>query len=378
MVRPSPLRPGNPPPPRPITVIPSFPPALDPRFDALECAWREGVWRDATLAEAALIITLYESSAHRTGSRARSRSLVLAGRGSPQRMRARRCVPLRAPHRACRRRTPQRRMCVPPAGEPAEGPGYGGFECAAMGYRVGRARRGGKEGVLGRVATSWRATCMVLRCADGVGMANVLPPAVPEPSVRLRAAVGRTVRATNALWMLFCRSMRFAHFCGNVRAASAHGRRRDVARDAHECNLYTAGAHPYLCRGNVSKGLRLWENDPSLGAARCATFRVSREWTALHKRLATHCRPAGVEPPLGNSGYAPRRHPRVLTAVYSIQFSCPPLPSLPSRPDLSYPSLAPHPPPHPHRSPSLYSPPSNRRLRNSLNLAVPSAGWWIV
>ncbi|KAJ7482450.1 hypothetical protein FB451DRAFT_1441709 [Mycena latifolia] len=315
----------SPSPPQPASL--SFLPAVGPRFvqpalstcgvgargDALERTWREGLWRDATLAEAALIIALYESSVHPEYHR------------DPFAFLARHA---RAHHRGCCL------MRAPPAGGAAARPRHGGLERVAVGRTRG-ARGRGATAMLGRADGAWQ--CESRRITSCSSQTRCMPPSAVDD----RAGTRRT------------RSGRCSAGACSLRTSA--GRREawhetQAIQDAlavHGCNLQTAVA--YLCRENVSNAQMIitkmlrslqglspgnlpgplfnrrqaeeWiqyqneviqrvtlsiqclsdprgrsarlRNDTSLGAAQCATFLVPRECDpALHKRLAAHSRSA--------------------------------------------------------------------------------------
>ncbi|KAJ7451943.1 hypothetical protein FB451DRAFT_1051080, partial [Mycena latifolia] len=257
--------------------------------DALERAWREGVWRDATLAEAALIIALYESSAHPEYHPDRlARALVFldeilgalgltaADASAPDVCRyARGAAPVVdvRPSVEC--------ACLPPGSPPRDLDTVGSSALPwdpAWDARAVRAEEVRRLcwGALS-VATSWRTECMALGRPDGgVGMAMcepanyllLFPNEVYDRERGGRSGGDAGAHAKNAIWALFCRSMLLANFCGNVagRPADTPGAQESRAEmlqeawhetqaiqdalDAHGCNLHTAVA--YLCRENVS------------------------------------------------------------------------------------------------------------------------------
>ncbi|KAJ7208204.1 hypothetical protein GGX14DRAFT_543424 [Mycena pura] len=274
--------------------------------DALELAWRppaddpgsEGAggggappWVDASLAEAALLLALYEASAHpayhpdRLARALRLLDDVLAALGLTRLDAARpdacRFAHGAAPVVAAPPPPPAACTCLPPGTPPPSArlpwdPSWG-----VRALRDEECRRV-VWGALS-LATSFRAECMALRKPDACRALRMCDPAnylVLFPNElydRSGGGGGRTdaARAThpkNTIWALYCRSMLLANFCGNVvgdggpanppqtrdereteveelNEAWNEAQAIQEALDAHVCNLHTAVA--YLCRENV-------------------------------------------------------------------------------------------------------------------------------
>ncbi|KAJ7462875.1 hypothetical protein FB451DRAFT_1404059 [Mycena latifolia] len=221
---------------------PSFPPAVDPRFvqstpsawsatrrvsraaflrhatqDALERVWRVGVWCDATFAEAALIIALYESSAHPVYHPDRlARTLVFLdeilsalGLTAADATTPDVCRYARGAASVVAVRPSAECACLPP-GSPPRDLDTGGSSVLPWDARA-------EEHLL------------------------LFPNEVYDRERGGRAGGN----AKNAICALFCRRMRLAHFGANV-AGRAAWHETQAIQDAHGCNLHTAGA--YLCR----------------------------------------------------------------------------------------------------------------------------------
>ncbi|KAJ7776535.1 hypothetical protein DFH07DRAFT_911882 [Mycena maculata] len=273
--------------------------------EALERAWREGVWLDASLAEAALIIVLYESSAHPeyhpdrlaralgfldevlsvlglTALDAGSADVCRYGHGAAPVV----DVP---PGAQC--------ACVPPRDRDS-------VYASALPWDPRWDAREIRDEECRRLcwcalalATSFRTECMALARVDACAGLRLCDPASylvlfpNEMYDRGGLSSGRDdgrggTHPKNAIWALYCRSMLLANFCANVvaRSAESHEDREGQgealqeswneaqaiqdALDAHVCNLHTAVA--YLCRENISnaqmivtKGLRSLQGLPA-------------------------------------------------------------------------------------------------------------------
>ncbi|KAJ7616023.1 hypothetical protein FB45DRAFT_935136 [Roridomyces roridus] len=268
--------------------------------DALERAWREGVWLDASLVEAALILVVYEASAHpeyhpsRLAQAFRVLDDALATLGLTSFDAGMRDVcryasgaaPLAdapSPSGPCR--------CIPP-GSPAPArdavwpralpwdPSWGAHE-----IRDEECRRVCWSAL--SLVTSFRTECLAfsrpdecekLRMCDPSSYLLMFPNELYE---RGRRDAGGGTHAKNSVWALYGRSMLLANFAANVVERGGKSRDRDEREstgealqeawqetqaiqdelDAHVCNLHTATA--YLARENVAnaqmivtKGLR--------------------------------------------------------------------------------------------------------------------------
>ncbi|KAJ7443199.1 hypothetical protein B0H11DRAFT_1748643 [Mycena galericulata] len=260
--------------------------------DALERAWREGSWLDASLAEAALIIVLYESSAHpeyhpdRLARAFRfldevitALGLATLDAGNPDVCRyAHDAVPVvevRAGGAQC--------GCIPP-GSPA--PDRDSIWSSALPWDPSWTAYQIRDEECRRVcwsalclATSFRAECMALARPDECAGLRLCDPAsylVLFPNEMYDRGgfgsaqfdgVGGGTHPKNAIWALYCRSMLLVNFCSNVVTQDAETREDRESQgealqeswsetqaiqdslDAHVCNLHTAVA--YQCRENV-------------------------------------------------------------------------------------------------------------------------------
>ncbi|KAF8137874.1 hypothetical protein K438DRAFT_2023529 [Mycena galopus ATCC 62051] len=269
--------------------------------EALERAWREGVWLDASLAEAALIIAQYEASAHpeyHPDRLARAFAfldevisvlgLTSVDAGNPEVCRyGRGAAPVVdvQPDARC--------ACLPP-GTPPPGPDH--VSPSALVWDPSWGEHEIRDEECRRVCwaalslvTSFRVDCMALTRPDESQGLQICDPAnylLMFPNEMYdRGSFGRQegggvgAHPKNAIWTLFCRSMLLANFCGNVLARNTENREdREIQADAlqeswnevqaiqdaldgHVCNLHTSVA--YLCRENISnaqmiitKGLR--------------------------------------------------------------------------------------------------------------------------
>ncbi|KAJ7633303.1 hypothetical protein B0H17DRAFT_1108091 [Mycena rosella] len=258
--------------------------------DALERAWREGMWVDATLAEAALLLALYEYSAHPDYHPDRlARAFVFldevfnalgltaadANSGADVCRYARGAAPVVDVHAG------MQCGCIPPGSPPRDADSVWASalpwdpswdeqkvrdeECRRMCW-----------GALSLV-TSFRTECMALGRPDDCAALCLCDPAnylllfPNELYDRGGFGGGRQdggMHPKNAIWALFCRSMLLANFCANVAiqpvdSADARETQAEALQeawhetqavqdtlDAHSCNLHTAVA--YLCRENVS------------------------------------------------------------------------------------------------------------------------------
>ncbi|KAJ7464231.1 hypothetical protein B0H11DRAFT_78541 [Mycena galericulata] len=279
--------------------------------DALERAWREGSWLDASLAEAALIIVLYESSAHpeyhpdRLARAFRfldevitALGLATLDAGNPDVCRyAHDAVPVvevRAGGAQC--------GCIPP-GSPA--PDRDSIWSSALPWDPSWTPYQIRDEECRRVcwsalclATSFRAECMALARPDECAGLRLCDPAsylVLFPNEMYDRGgfgsaqfdgVGGGTHPKNAIWALYCRSMLLVNFCSNVVTQDAETREDRESQgealqeswnetqaiqdslDAHVCNLHTAVA--YQCRENVynaqmiiTKGLRNLQGLPA-------------------------------------------------------------------------------------------------------------------
>ncbi|KAJ7252059.1 hypothetical protein C8J57DRAFT_1352098 [Mycena rebaudengoi] len=121
------------------------------------------------------------------------------------------------------------------------------------------------------LATSFRTECIALARTDGCAGLALCEPAnylILFPNEVYDRGVKGGTHPKNALWALYCRSMLVANFCANIASLRADTRDekderaellqdcwnevRDIADalDIHVCNLHTAVT--YLCRENVS------------------------------------------------------------------------------------------------------------------------------
>ncbi|KAJ7169913.1 hypothetical protein C8R46DRAFT_217813 [Mycena filopes] len=267
--------------------------------DALERAWREGVWLDASLAEAALIITQYEASAHpeyHPDRLARAFALLdeiigALGLTAVDANSADVCHYAHGAAPVVAARPDVRCACIP--GAPSQGadsvwpsalpwnPNWG--ECEIRDEECRRLCWSALS-----LATSFRTECMALarpdeclglRLCDPANYLVLFPNEVYDRGFGRRQAGQEAAHPKNAIWALYCRSMLLANFCNNVVARETETRDdRETqaealqeswhevqgiqdALDGHVCNTYPAIA--YLCRENVSnsqmvitKGLR--------------------------------------------------------------------------------------------------------------------------
>ncbi|KAJ7194475.1 hypothetical protein B0H12DRAFT_714134 [Mycena haematopus] len=276
--------------------------------EALERTWREGVWLDASLAEAALVIAQYEASAHpdyHPDRLARAFAfldevmsvlgLTSVDAGNPDVCRyARGAAPVVdvQPDVRC--------TCFPPGSPP---PGPDRVSPSALPWDPTWGEHEIRDEECRRVCwaalslvTSFRVDCMALTRPDESQGLRICDPAnylVLFPNEMYdrgsfgsgRQEGGVIAHPKNAIWTLFCRSMLLANFCGNVVARNTESREdRETQADAlheswneaqaiqdaldgHVCNLHTSVA--YLCRENISnaqmiitKGLRNLQGFP--------------------------------------------------------------------------------------------------------------------
>ncbi|KAJ7032881.1 hypothetical protein C8F04DRAFT_958305 [Mycena alexandri] len=268
--------------------------------DALERTWREGVWLDASLAEAALIITQYEASAHPEYSPDRlarafafmdeiiaALGLTAVDAGSADVCRyasgAAPVVPA-PPDLRC--------ACIPPGAPP---PDRDSVWSSALPWDPSWGEREIRDEECRRLcwsalslATSFRTECMALartdeclglRLCDPANYLVLFPNEMYERGFGAGRRQGRgqaqdgggdagAAHPKNAIWALYCRSMLLANFCSNVMARETETRDEresqaealheswqeaqgiQDALDGHVCNLHTAIT--YLCRENVS------------------------------------------------------------------------------------------------------------------------------
>ncbi|KAJ7676664.1 hypothetical protein DFH06DRAFT_1317282 [Mycena polygramma] len=307
--------------------------------DALERAWREGVWVDASLAEAALIIAQYEASAHPEYHPDRlahalgfldellsalGLTTVDAGRADVCRYAAGAApVVLDAPMVGARC------GCIP-LGTPPPDPDS--VWASALPWDPTWDEHRVRDEECRRVCwaalslvTSFRAECLALARADECAALRICDPAnylVLFPNEMYDRGQGgfgsgrqdAGAHPKNAIWALFCRSMLLANFCSNVvgrsietrearetQAEALHDSWNEAqaiqdALDGHVCNLHSAVA--YLCRENISnaqmiitKGLRNLQGLPA-GNRPGPLFnrRQAEEWIAYQdavlKRVA--------------------------------------------------------------------------------------------
>ncbi|KAJ7029829.1 hypothetical protein C8F04DRAFT_1043062 [Mycena alexandri] len=251
--------------------------------DALERTWREGVWLDASLAEAALIITQYEASAHPEYSPDRlarafafmdeiiaALGLTAVDAGSADVCRyasgAAPVVPA-PPDLRC--------ACIPPGAPP---PDRDSVWSSALPWDPSWGEREIRDEECRRLcwsalslATSFRTECMALARTDECLGLRLCDPANVRRCGRGQGQDGGgdagAAHPKNAIWALYCRSMLLANFCSNVvaretetrderesQAEALHESWQEAqgiqdALDGHVCNLHTAIA--YLCRENV-------------------------------------------------------------------------------------------------------------------------------
>ncbi|KAJ6502935.1 hypothetical protein C8R47DRAFT_969624 [Mycena vitilis] len=262
--------------------------------DALERAWREGVWVDASLAEAALIIAQYEASAHPDYHPDRlahalgfldellsalGLTTVDVGRADVCRYAAGAApVVLDAPMAGARC------GCIP-LGTPPPDPDS--VWASALPWDPTWDEHRVRDEECRRVCwaalslvTSFRAECLALARVDECAALRICDPAnylVLFPNEMYDRGQGgfgsgrqddAGAHPKNAIWALFCRSMLLANFCSNVvgrsietrearetQAEALHDSWNEAqaiqdALDGHVCNLHTAVA--YLCRENIS------------------------------------------------------------------------------------------------------------------------------
>ncbi|KAJ7743601.1 hypothetical protein B0H16DRAFT_1008076 [Mycena metata] len=280
----------------------------DSAQEALDRAWRERVWLDASLAEAALLIVQYEASAHPDYSPDRlarafafldeiiaALGLTTVDAGSADVCHyasgAAPIVPVN-PDPRC--------TCIPPGAPP---PDRDSVWSSALPWDPNWGDREIRDEECRRLcwsvlslATSFRTECMALartdeclglRFCDPANYLVLFPNEMYERGFGAgrRQALGQDgdtaggAHPKNAIWALYCRSMLLANFCSNVvaretetrderesQAEALHESWQEAqgiqdALDGHVCNLHTAIA--YLCRENVSnsqmvitKGLR--------------------------------------------------------------------------------------------------------------------------
>ncbi|KAJ6607183.1 hypothetical protein B0H10DRAFT_1956531 [Mycena sp. CBHHK59/15] len=277
---------------------------------ALERAWREAVWLDASLAEAALLhadnppppldyrpLRILRPPGVPPDRLLRALTFLdeIIGVLGPRRM------PLRPRRRAARRRPEllrPRRAPAPPAGRrrllqlhppDTPTPDRDSIWSSVLPWDPTWSAREIRDEECRRLCwsalslvTSYRAECMALARVDGCDGFSLCDPAsflVLFPNEvydrTYNAAAGRQGKSgivprtspKNALWALYCRSMLLTNFCANVanRQGESRAEKEDRAEvlqeswceaqeihdalDAHRCNLHTAVT--YLCRENV-------------------------------------------------------------------------------------------------------------------------------
>ncbi|KAJ6496098.1 hypothetical protein C8R45DRAFT_984957 [Mycena sanguinolenta] len=271
--------------------------------EALDRTWREGVWLDASLAEAALVIAQYEASAHpeyhpeRLAGALAFLDKVMSGLGltSVDAGKPDVCHYTRGAAPVVDVQPEARCTCFPPGSPP---PGPDSVSPSALPWDPTWGEHEIRDEECRRVCwaalslvTSFRVDCMALTRPDESQVLRICDPAnylvlfPNEMYDRGGFGSGRqdggvaAAHPKNAIWTLFCRSMLLANFCGNVVARHTESRedrgtQADAlqeswneaqaiqdALDGHVCNLHTSVA--YLCRENISnaqmiitKGLR--------------------------------------------------------------------------------------------------------------------------
>ncbi|KAJ6556266.1 hypothetical protein B0H19DRAFT_1152298 [Mycena capillaripes] len=279
--------------------------------DALERAWRERTWIDASLAEAALVIAQYEASAHpeyHPDRLARAfafldETISVLALTSVDAGRADVCRYARDVAPGVDVPPDVRCGCIPPGTPP---PDRDSVWSSALPWDPSWNEYQIRDEECRRVcwaalslATSFRAECMALARTDECLTLRICDPAnylvlFPNEmydrgnfgSGRQDGTGAAAAHSKNAIWALFCRSMLLANFCSNVIGRSTETREEresqaealheswneaqaiQDALDGHVCNLHTAVA--YLCRENISnaqmiitKGLRNLQGLPA-------------------------------------------------------------------------------------------------------------------
>ncbi|KAF7335676.1 Zn(2)-C6 fungal-type domain-containing protein [Mycena venus] len=278
--------------------------------DALERTWREAVWLDASLAEAALIIVQYEASAHpeyHPDRLARAFAFLdevisVLGLTSIDAGSADVCRYAQGAAPVVNVQPDVQCACFPP-GTPPSDPDR--VWSSALPWDPSWSEHEIRDEECRRVcwaalslATSFRTECLALSRPDGCSALSICDPAnylVLFPNELYdrgsfgsgrQEGSGTTAHPKNGIWALYCRSMLLANFCGNVVALNTENREErenqaeglqeswneaqaiQDALDGHVCNLHTAVA--YLCRENISnaqmiitKGLRNLQGLPS-------------------------------------------------------------------------------------------------------------------
>ncbi|KAJ7217481.1 hypothetical protein C8J57DRAFT_1095861 [Mycena rebaudengoi] len=264
--------------------------------ETLEQTWRDGLWLDASLAEAALILVLYESSAHPhyhpdrvarafglldkivsalglTSIDVHDRDVCRYARGAAPLVdvaeQQARFSSANHPNdeTSCR--------CIPPDTPRPDADSIWSSvlrwdpSWSASEIRDEECRRLCWSALT--LATSFRTECIALARTDGCAGLALCEPAnylILFPNEVYDRGVKGGTHPKNALWALYCRSMLVANFCANIASLRADTRDekderaellqdcwnevRDIADalDIHVCNLHTAVT--YLCRENVS------------------------------------------------------------------------------------------------------------------------------
>ncbi|KAK7055767.1 Zn(2)-C6 fungal-type domain-containing protein [Favolaschia claudopus] len=279
--------------------------------DALERSWREGVWVDASLAEAALIIAQYEASAHpdyHPDRLARAFAFLdevisVLGLASIDAGSADVCRYARGAAPLVNVQPDVQCACLLPGTPP---PDLDRVWSSVLPWDPNWGEREIRDEECRRVCwaalslvTSFRTECMALtrvdesqglRMCDPANYLLLFPNEVYDRGGfgggRQDGGGGSAAHPKNAIWALYCRSMLLANFCSNCVAQTAESRDdRETqaealqeawneaqaiqdALDGHVCNLHTAVA--YLCRENISnaqliitKGLRNLQGLPS-------------------------------------------------------------------------------------------------------------------
>ncbi|KAJ7137570.1 hypothetical protein C8R43DRAFT_1072243 [Mycena crocata] len=274
--------------------------------DALERAWRDAIWVDASLAEAALIIAIYESSAHPEYHPDRlaraltfldevlsTLNLTALDAGNPDVCRfARDAAPVVPAPAIDPRTTPC--ACVPTGTPAPERNSSMWASSSALPWDPNWSAREIRAEECRRVCwsaltlvTSFRAEGMALAPTDDMFLglricepANYLLLFPNEMYDRNQSGFGSGRRQQdgnggetgaahpkNAIWALYCRSLLLANFCSNVTARHVESReeRENLAEalqeswnealaiqdalDAHVCGLHVAIG--YVCRENI-------------------------------------------------------------------------------------------------------------------------------